>query len=132
MRRGAPAPGWCTPRGTAACGSEERRVGKECRSRWWPCHLQKKIEPLAAVRSELEGRFGPRVLELDWLSLGIDVEELAFDQPDRLIGFCFSSRRRHTRWTGDWSSDVCSSDLTAARNSGCSSSHAQASASEVM
>src|SRR5690348_11205669 len=24
-----------------------------------------------------------------------------------------SSRRRHTRWTGDWSSDVCSSDLAA-------------------
>src|SRR5438552_8095840 len=23
----------------------------------------------------------------------------------------FSSRRRHTRWSGDWSSDVCSSDL---------------------
>src|SRR5579863_8803395 len=22
--------------------------------------------------------------------------------------FFFSSRRRHTRWTGDWSSDVCS------------------------
>src|SRR5438876_11677929 len=30
-----------------------------------------------------------------------------------LIFFFFSSRRRHTRWTGDWSSDVCSSDLTA-------------------
>src|SRR5690348_18484346 len=31
----------------------------------------------------------------------------------RRIGFpfFFSSRRRHTRWTGDWSSDVCSSDL---------------------
>src|SRR6266581_8841490 len=28
-----------------------------------------------------------------------------------LIFFFFSSRRRHTRWTGDWSSDVCSSDL---------------------
>src|SRR6266581_421678 len=27
--------------------------------------------------------------------------------------FFFSSRRRHTRWTGDWSSDVCSSDLRA-------------------
>src|SRR5690348_4578985 len=27
------------------------------------------------------------------------------------ILFFFSSRRRHTRWTGDWSSDVCSSDL---------------------
>src|SRR5690242_17514078 len=25
--------------------------------------------------------------------------------------FCFSSRRRHTRLTCDWSSDVCSSDL---------------------
>src|SRR5207253_3793017 len=24
----------------------------------------------------------------------------------------FSSRRRHTRWPRDWSSDVCSSDLT--------------------
>src|SRR6266487_4894377 len=29
--------------------------------------------------------------------------------------FFFSSRRRHTRWTGDWSSDVCSSDLVAGR-----------------
>src|SRR5690348_17522432 len=28
-----------------------------------------------------------------------------------VICFFFSSRRRHTRWTGDWSSDVCSSDL---------------------
>src|SRR6266487_5229433 len=28
-----------------------------------------------------------------------------------IMFFFFSSRRRHTRWTGDWSSDVCSSDL---------------------
>src|SRR5258707_8551653 len=27
--------------------------------------------------------------------------------------FFFSSRRRHTRYWRDWSSDVCSSDLTA-------------------
>src|SRR6266508_1881315 len=27
--------------------------------------------------------------------------------------FFFSSRRRHTRWPRDWSSDVCSSDLSA-------------------
>src|SRR5256885_2954626 len=27
--------------------------------------------------------------------------------------FFFSSRRRHTRLQGDWSSDVCSSDLVA-------------------
>src|SRR5690242_13059522 len=30
---------------------------------------------------------------------------------DPLDGFFFSSRRRHTRLTCDWSSDVCSSDL---------------------
>src|SRR6266481_8436307 len=30
-----------------------------------------------------------------------------------LARFFFSSRRRHTRWNCDWSSDVCSSDLTA-------------------
>src|SRR5690625_7939597 len=28
--------------------------------------------------------------------------------------FFFSSRRRHTRWPRDWSSDVCSSDLAGA------------------
>src|SRR6267143_2563305 len=28
-----------------------------------------------------------------------------------LLFFFFSSRRRHTRWNCDWSSDVCSSDL---------------------
>src|SRR5256885_6710850 len=30
----------------------------------------------------------------------------------RILCFFFSSRRRHTRLQGDWSSDVCSSDLT--------------------
>src|SRR5690606_39569929 len=29
------------------------------------------------------------------------------------LSFFFSSRRRHTRFSRDWSSDVCSSDLTA-------------------
>src|SRR5437762_9861831 len=29
--------------------------------------------------------------------------------------FFFSSRRRHTRYIGDWSSDVCSSDLVVVR-----------------
>src|SRR5579862_7484742 len=32
--------------------------------------------------------------------------------------FFFSSRRRHTRWNCDWSSDVCSSDLAAAHVAG--------------
>src|SRR5258706_1813157 len=30
----------------------------------------------------------------------------------RVVVFFFSSRRRHTRLVSDWSSDVCSSDLT--------------------
>src|SRR5690625_6676141 len=32
--------------------------------------------------------------------------------------FFFSSRRRHTRWPRDWSSDVCSSDLSCLTLSG--------------
>src|SRR5205807_6560780 len=32
-----------------------------------------------------------------------------------VIFFFFSSRRRHTRLQGDWSSDVCSSDLATTR-----------------
>src|SRR2546426_7295350 len=32
-------------------------------------------------------------------------------RPTNATRFFFSSRRRHTRFQGDWSSDVCSSDL---------------------
>src|SRR5690606_40277319 len=31
------------------------------------------------------------------------------------VFFFFSSRRRHTRFSRDWSSDVCSSDLASSR-----------------
>src|SRR5437762_3930626 len=46
-----------------------------------------------------------------WESMRLSAEEL-----DECVGagsvvFFFSSRRRHTRYIGDWSSDVCSSDL---------------------
>src|SRR5215510_2874451 len=40
--------------------------------------------------------------------------ELAHTMRDFFLSkrrFFFSSRRRHTRWPRDWSSDVCSSDL---------------------
>src|SRR5690606_14981699 len=33
------------------------------------------------------------------------------------IFFFFSSRRRHTRFSRDWSSDVCSSDLSSTKSS---------------
>src|SRR5260370_33522455 len=39
--------------------------------------------------------------------------------PLYVIKFFFSSRRRHTRFKCDWSSDVCSSDLPFAGRSTC-------------
>src|SRR5437764_3262610 len=40
---------------------------------------------------------------------------LAFFMIFSFLFFFFSSRRRHTRYIGDWSSDVCSSDLFRSR-----------------
>src|SRR5256886_11105445 len=47
--------------------------------------------------------------------VGCTMEELGGKEVVRLIVLCFffSSRRRHTRFDCDWSSDVCSSDLSA-------------------
>src|SRR5437879_10923986 len=42
--------------------------------------------------------------------------------------FFFSSRRRHTRYIGDWSSDVCSSDLVRGRVVGAVHLHGRTSA----
>src|SRR5256886_4042748 len=39
--------------------------------------------------------------------------------------FFFSSRRRHTRFDCDWSSDVCSSDLVTANSAPASTFHAK-------
>src|SRR6185369_17442149 len=39
----------------------------------------------------------------------------------RILLFFFSSRRLHTRFKCDWSSDVCSSDLPCSVNSGFAS-----------
>src|SRR5690606_41039139 len=41
------------------------------------------------------------------------------------IVFFFSSRRRHTRFSRDWSSDVCSSDLFGREQSGLSNEELQ-------
>src|SRR5256885_4065751 len=55
-------------------------------------------QPLIAEHPEIPSRLALQ---------GFDaVRAYTFD-PDR---FFFSSRRRHTRLQGDWSSDVCSSD----------------------
>src|SRR5690625_6681964 len=42
-----------------------------------------------------------------------------YDSPELTFNstiFFFPSRRRHTRWPRDWSSDVCSSDLGHSKN----------------
>src|SRR5689334_859656 len=43
-------------------------------------------------------------------SLGAAASAPSRYQQTKAAGFFFSSRRRHTRWNCDWSSDVCSSD----------------------
>src|SRR5438876_525772 len=73
-----------------ACRSEERRVGKEC---------------IAGGGANLER-------ELINFMLGLHTRVHVYTEiSPPFLCFFFSSRRRHTRWTGDWSSDVCSSDL---------------------
>src|SRR5688500_20293081 len=42
-----------------------------------------------------------------------------------VVVFFFSSRRRHTRLQGDWSSDVCSSDLHVRHHEGGRDGHAE-------
>src|SRR5476649_396452 len=88
--------------------SEERRVGKECRSRWSPYHYKKTT--VLSKQGKLDESVADyrRALNLDpsysnvYSNLVISLVALFF---------FFSSRRRHTRSLCDWSSDVCSSDL---------------------
>src|SRR5690606_39854979 len=49
-----------------------------------------------------------------------------------LFLFFFSSRRRHTRFSRDWSSDVCSSDLEMAAEAGLVSIHFVNAASSLL
>ena len=40
-----------------------------------------------------------------------EIDDFSNKGREVIFNFFFSSRRRHTRLQGDWSSDVCSSDL---------------------
>src|SRR5687768_17075850 len=120
--------------------SEERRVGKECPAGRWPAYdlLHHELALLddhlfRLTRSEeggLADPLGPHRLLVP-IALQIDREEKIVDavhQERRFVVlggehegvephpfFFFSSRRRHTRCSRDWSSDVCSSDLPTQR-----------------
>src|SRR2546430_8659964 len=41
----------------------------------------------------------------------MQIDDFTVNHGSRVVFFFFSSRRRHTRFDCDWSSDVCSSDL---------------------
>src|SRR6266700_1214190 len=54
------------------------------------------------------------------MDVSVEKEDMLYDYSNNYINklsfsmfyfFFFSSRRRHTRFSRDWSSDVCSSDL---------------------
>src|SRR4029077_14283386 len=83
--------------------SEERRVGKECRTRWSPHHLKKKLRDTRYV-----------ILCLYRMRHYYDIRRtgscIVNDFYRNDLNIFFSSRRRHTRFKCDWSSDVCSSD----------------------
>src|SRR5689334_23692338 len=60
-----------------------------------------------------DARYGFRCCHLTntWTAPLPPETELSRQMTTSTTSFYFSSRRRHTRWNCDWSSDVCSSDL---------------------
>src|SRR5690625_6287752 len=48
-----------------------------------------------------------------------------------VVGCFFSSRRRHTSWPRDWSSDVCSSDLGVSSSASISTTVSKTAPSSV-
>src|SRR6266705_3378803 len=70
--------------------------------------MLKKKNAIGSPRGELMAATGPRGMKIGAVSIWLLL--LLSEKP--MYGyFLFSSRRRHTRSYGDWSSDVCSSDL---------------------
>src|SRR5471030_27509 len=102
-----------SPRPTSR--SEERRVGKECRSRWSPYHYKKNSQlQLDRQHHHLgHARYADRtdVAHDDHLARHVLSCFYCLHRFGLLLVFFFSSRRRHTSCLSDWSSDVCSSDL---------------------
>src|SRR5256885_2831273 len=65
-------------------------------------------------KSGVEGGGGNRGVTETTKRIGCIITGTLDCRYDLLMFFFFSSRRRHTRLQGDWSSDVCSSDLSRA------------------
>src|SRR2546430_9886102 len=65
------------------------------------------IEQFHVGSLDAPARGDPDVAEINETQLAYEVNNMLYSDD-----FFFSSRRRHTRFDCDWSSDVCSSDLT--------------------
>src|SRR5205807_7103733 len=82
-----------------------------------------QIVPVVSAKSILPSPLALLVMYIENIRRKIDVLILrfvSFSLGCNVFNFClffffFSSRRRHTRLQGDWSSDVCSSDLVSLR-----------------
>ena len=71
-----------------------------------------KNEVLRDYAVVIEGEYIQSVIPQSELESGIKTIDLqGHNLTAGFIDLLFSSRRRHTRYIGDWSSDVCSSDL---------------------
>src|SRR5580765_8788476 len=94
-------------------GQEAIQAGIELAER----NQNQQVEPehiLCAMLEQPEGIVRPLLGKLgaNIQVVKNDCEAAVGRFPKVQVGqFFFSSRRRHTIWTGDWSSDVCSSDL---------------------
>src|SRR5438477_2715783 len=70
--------------------------------------VRRFVLPIAALPKELDGITIAQVSDMH-------VGRFTNGEVLQKMVFFFSSRRRHTRLTCDWSSDVCSSDLTTSK-----------------
>ena len=64
--------------------------------------MDSKLGEVLCVCNGKYSLYGSKIEQVD-VKNSVEITENIF--------FFFSSRRRHTRLQGDWSSDVCSSDL---------------------
>src|SRR5690348_3848868 len=80
----------------------------------WLLPVDAKGEPLKATSYMAVGFYVAKYVnkksDMDLAAKGLGAKEWNNSLKTKVSLFFFSSRRRHTRWTGDWSSDVCSSD----------------------
>src|SRR5437867_3941725 len=93
--------------------SEERREGKSVDVRGG-CVVYKKLPaPVEFIAAVISYYVHPVNIQTACLIMeGAEFTENIINGVERAVkAVFFSSRRRHTRSYGDWSSDVCSSDL---------------------